>query len=167
MNATLDSTTVIRSYPDLARNLYSMISAAKNEIHLAPRYYEPSIGSVLLSKFAEGLTLRILDSNPSGISFEDRLRTVAQHDTKNRDLILKILATPKIITRVNRLDFSFAVVDGRQCGFELVNPTNPDNFTLALKVDSPDLAKELILVFESMVASAERSKRVTTPKSAT
>ena len=118
MSATLDSVTIIRNYPELARNVYSTITSAKSEIYLATRYYEPSIGSVLLSKFAEGVSLRILDANPSGMSFEYRLRAASLHDAKNRELFLKMLDTPSVITSVERVDFSFVVVDGRQCGFE-------------------------------------------------
>lgn len=164
MSAALDSVRIIRNYQELARNLFSMISSAKSEIYLAARYYEPSIGSLLLTKFAEGVTLRILDSNPSGIGFEDRLRSASQHDTKNRELILKMLAISNTITRVNRLDFSFIVVDGSECGFELVNPVKPDDFALAMKVSNPELAKELILVFQSIAESGERSKRLSIAK---
>ena len=134
----------------MAYTVYSLISSASKEIFLAPRYYEPSVGSKLLSKFAEGVILHILDANAAGIAFDKRLRIASTHDTQNRNLIMKMLDTPGIITKVERLDYSFIVVDGRQCCFELIDPTNPDNFYCALKLDNPELAKKLIGVFEGL-----------------
>ena len=152
-----ESLMLIHNYPDLARELASMISSAEHEIYIAPRYYEPAIGSIVLAKFAQGVSIHMLDSNPSGVSFEDRLRSASVHDMKNRDLILKFLAEPNSLIRIDRLDYSFVVIDGHSCGVELVNPANPENFFCAMKIESNTLAGELIRMFEDLARSQSKN----------
>ena len=144
---------LIRTYPELARELVKMISSATREIYIAPRYYEPAIGSRLLAKFAEGVSIHVLDSNACGVRFEERIRVALTHDAKNRELMQKLLDSPGTIVKTEDLPYSFAVVDGKYCGVELTNPNNPDNFSLALKLESSELAKELIGMFESLAGS--------------
>jgi hypothetical protein len=140
-----------------------MVSSAKYEIYIAPRYYEPAVGNMILTKFAEGIALHILDSDVCGVSFEKRLRTASVHDARNRELILKFLDTPDLLTEVERLDYSFIVVDGKMCGVELVNPTNPDNFSCALKLENENLARELVEIFHSLAESRGESKTSNVP----
>ena len=146
--------TVIRSYPELARELANMISNARTEIYLASRYYEPAVGSKLLAKFAEGVAIHVIDGNSSGVSFEERIRTASAYDSKNRGLILKLLDSPDAIIRVRRLDYSFIVVDGKYCGFELIDPANPDDFNCALRYDDSELAEVLIHTFQNLASVA-------------
>ncbi len=156
-------TKVISTYPDLARELVKMISSAEREIYVAPRYYEPAIGSKILAKFAEGVAVHMLDQNPSGVGFEERLRAASVHDSKNRDLILKYLDAPDSIIRVEKFDYSFVVVDGRSCGVEIVDPANPDNFCCAIKLESTTLAAQLIGIFES-IARSQKPKVLEKPQ---
>ncbi|MCL4517763.1 MAG: hypothetical protein M1587_01035 [Thaumarchaeota archaeon] len=155
--ASENSIALIRSYPELARELLRLISSARREIYLAPRYYEPAIGSKLLAKFAEGVSIHLLDTNACGVYFEERIRTALTHETKNRELMLRLLNTPDAILQCERLDYSFVVVDGKYCGFELVNPSNPDEFNLAVKLESVELAVELIHVFNNLAHNSNFS----------
>ncbi len=158
-----DSVTVTQTFADLARSVSLMISSARREIFFAPRYYEPAIGNKILTKFSEGVTLHVLDANTCGVAFEKRLRSASLHDTKNRDLILKMLDMPDLISEVERLDYSFIVVDGRHCCIELVNPASPDNFNCALTLESEDLGRELIRIFYSLAQSGRVSKSSSAP----
>ena len=162
-NTTLDtrSVTVIKDYADLARHLRQMVSLSKNEIYLAPRYYEPAVGSTVLTKFAEGVGIHILDSDVCGVSFEKRLRTASIHDTKNRELILRFLEAPNLLTEVERLDYSFIVVDGKLCGIELINPASPDDFSSAIRVESEELAQELVKIFNGIAESRGKATEPT------
>ena len=143
-------TKLIRSYPELARELVGIISNARDEIYLASRYYEPAVGSKILQKFAEGVTVHVLDGNSSGVSFEERIRIASTYDIKNRALMLKLLDAPDAIIRSDTLHYSFIVVDGKFCGFELIDPANPDDFNCALRIDDVDLAKVLIHNFDEL-----------------
>ncbi len=146
---------IIQTYPDLARELVKMISSAQREIYIAPRFYEPAIGSRMISKVAEGVSIHMLDANPSAVAFEKRLRAAGTHDLKTRELISKFLDQPNSVVQVKRLDYSFLVVDGHSCGIEIVNPTNPDDFFCAIKLESASLAKELITIFHSLANTGE------------
>ena len=154
-------TAIVRSYSEAARELLKDISVAKREIYLASRFFEPMIGNKLLSKFAEGLSIHILDGNSSGVSFEERIRAASVHDSKNRDLMLKMLDTPDIIIQTNILSYSFSVFDGKHCDVELTNPANPDDFYCAIKMEDSELAKGLIEMFNDLVKSAKpREKEI-------
>ena len=148
-----DSAGLISTFQELAVELAKMISSARKEIYLAPRYYEPAITSRLLAKLAEGIPFHMLDAKACGLALEERLRSAYTHDTKNRSLIQKALDTQGVIVSVERLDYSFVVVDGELCGVELVNPLNPDDFFGALKIRNRDLGSKLIQVFEGLSGS--------------
>ncbi len=148
------SAKMIRSYPQLAREVVSMISSASKEIYLASRYYEASIGSRLLAKFSEGVILHILDGNSSGISFEERIREASKFDTKNRSLMLQLLESPNVRIGSCKLDYSFLVVDRRFCGFEVTNPANPDEFNFGVKLEDSEIAKSLIVTFQNLMGSS-------------
>ena len=141
---------LIRTYPELARELFSAISRAKSEIYIASRYYEPAIGSKLLEKFAEGVSIHVLDSNSSGVTLEERIRSASTHDSKNRSLMLRLLDTPNSFSTTSKLNYSFSIVDGKYCGLELIDPENPDNFTSALKLENTELANQLIAIFQNL-----------------
>lgn len=163
--STENSIVIIKTYPDLARELAKMMSFAKREVFLAPRYYEPAITSKLLSKFVEGVSIHMLDAKACGLALEDRLRAASSHDEKNRELILRFLGAPETLIKVEKLDYSFVVVDGHACGIELVNPVSPDNFYCAIRVESVPLAKELIGIFNDLANSRIRNRStVETPK---
>jgi hypothetical protein len=158
-----NSANIIHTYEDLARDLRQMLSTARSEVFLASRYYEPAIGSALLAKFSEGVIIHLLDSNSSGTTLEKRLRMASTYDTKNRNLILEMLDTPNMFAHVERLDYSFIVVDGKKCGVELVNPANPDNFSCAVKLENENLAKELVEIFHSLAESGAETKPSSSP----
>lgn len=156
---TNDSLAVIRTYPELAIELVKMMSSANNEIYLAPRYYEPSIGNRILAKFSEGVSVHVLDANVCGVSFEERIRVAMLHDSKNRKLMSEFLNSNETIMRADNLPYSFVVVDRRYCGLELTDPRNPETFFCALRFESAELAEELIGMFESLVQSASTMKQ--------
>lgn len=149
---------LIKTYSDLARELARMMSLAQKEIFLAPRYYEPAITSKLFSKFVEGVSIHMLDAKACGLTLEERLREASTHDEKNSELILKFLATPDTLIKVQRLDYSFVVIDGHSCGIELVNQANPDNFYCAIKVDNAPIANALIGIFKDLADLRIRDK---------
>jgi hypothetical protein len=152
-----ESTLLIQSYPDLACEVLKMISSATREIYIAPRYYEPALGSRALEKYAEGVSFHMLDSNACGVAFKKRLSLASAHDNKNRGAILKLVDAPDGLVSVEKIDYSFIVVDGRYCCVELINPVNPDEFYCALKIESESLGEKLIGIFRSIAGSAKNS----------
>lgn len=158
-----DPPSVIRTFPDLAMELVKMMSSATSDIHLASRYYEPAIGNRLLAKFAEGVSIHVLDANASGVSLEERMRAAMTHDVKNRQLMSRLLDSKNAIIRAHRLPYSFVVVDRRLCGVELTDPRNPDNFQCAVRLENSELAEELIGMFESLAQSVLGNPHVSSP----
>ena len=159
MNPGNASTKLIRSYPELASELVGMISSARREIYLASRYYEPLIGGKLLTKFMEGVSVNILDGNSSGISFEQRILEAGRYLTENRNAMREFLESPKVKIRSCKLDYSFIVIDGRECGFEVLNPASPDEFNFAIELDDTEVATNLIGIYQALLRSERVSKR--------
>ena len=147
-----------RSYAELVRGLLDLVGIAQKEIFLASKYYEPVISAKLLQKFAGGVALHILDGNSSGISFEERIRQVAAVDTTNRALLLKLLDSPTVEIKTAEVPFSFIVVDGKHCGFEVVDPMNPDEFYFAIRVEDSSIASKLIESFHQLINHPRRQR---------
>jgi hypothetical protein len=156
VNTNITTAKLIQSYAELASGVVRMISDAKREIHLASRYYEPLIGSKLIAKFGEGLNINVLDGNSSGTSFEERIREASKFDTERRSLLRELLDSPKVTLRSCRLDYSFIVVDGQRCGFEVLNPLNPHDFNFAIEISDTEIAKNLIGIFHDLSSHGQR-----------
>jgi predicted transcriptional regulator len=139
---------LIGSYPDLVEALLQMLDLAQTEIHMASRFYEPSVGSALVAKFAHGVSLNILDDNPSGTSFVSRVRESAKADSKNRQVLLKLLDSPIVKVGSGGLGLSFAIVDRKYCQIELLNPLSPNEFFAALQIEDRDFVARLIEIFD-------------------
>ena len=121
----------------------------------------------MLAKFAEGVSVHLLDANVCGVSFEERIRAAMAYDAKNGKLMSEFLNSNDTIMKASSLPYSFGVIDRKFCGLELVDPRNPDNFFCALKCESGELAEELIGMFESLTRSPSIGKcsdsRLTVP----
>jgi hypothetical protein len=151
---------VIGSYPELVEALLKLLDIAKTEVHIASRFYEPSVGSALVAKFAGGVSLNILDGNPSGTVLVERIRQAASVDTKNRDPLLKFLDSPRVKIASGGLGFSFAIVDRRYCGIELVNPLNPSEFFAAAEFEDGQFAARMIEIFNDVMSKAPENKEI-------
>ena len=145
---------VLDSYQEVVRTTLDGIGNATSEIHLASTYYEPIIGNKLVEKFAQGVHLNILDGNPSGTSFVERIREAARADPKKRDLLYSLLESPNVKIGKANIQYSFFVLDRFHCGVELMHPLNPSQFNLGFTVDSSKLAEKLIQQFETVISGA-------------
>lgn len=139
---------ILKSYEEVVRSIVEIIRKAREEIYLASRYYEPIVGSKLVQKFAEGVSLNILDGNPSGTTFIDRVREAARVPTKDREILTKLLESPKARIRNARIDYSFIVVDRLHSEFEIIDTQNPNSFSGAVQTDEQEIADRLIRVFK-------------------
>ena len=138
---------ILKSYDEIVRTVVDLVQLAREEIYLASRYYEPVVGNNLVQKFAEGISLNILDGNPSGTTFVDRIREAARFPTRERDLLKTLLDSPKVRIERAKIEYSFIVVDRFHCAFELHNPLNPTQFYKAIRIDESELADTLIELF--------------------
>ena len=146
---------VWNSYQALVRSTLNLVGLAKVEVHLASTYYEPIIGSKLVEKFAQGISLNVLDGNPSGTTFVERIREAARIDSKNRDILNALLESPRVKIRNAGIRYSFIVVDRVHCGFELLDPLVPTQFNMAIQIDDVGLAEKLIEQFERVMSETD------------
>lgn len=155
-------TKIIYTYEELVDSVLRLIESARTEIFLASRYYEPSVGLRLIGKFGEGVSLNLLDDNPSGTSLVSRLQA-ALDDPATHSLAKAMLESPKVRVSRRVLEYSFIVVDGEYCEIEIVNPLTPQEFNLALGFKDEELSRRMIGFFEKLLTSEKRIKD-TTPK---
>ena len=146
--------TVFSTYDDLVKESLRLISSAKSEIFIASRYFELDVSNLLLEKFREGVALNILDGNPSGATLVSRLRA-ALDNPESRSLAEAVLKSSKVRIKRSTLEYSFIVVDGENCGVEIVNPLNPQEFNLAIELSDKKLSQKMINLFEDQCKSAE------------
>ncbi len=147
---------VMKTYDELTKEVLKLIGSAKKSIYIASRYHEPNVSYRIMEKFGEGVSLNILDGNPSGTSFALRLKA-ALNDPANNLLAKAMLESDKVRLRNRVLDYSFIVVDEKYCGFEVVNPLSPHEFNLAVEFIDQEVSQKLIDIFEKLWLSSETS----------
>lgn len=147
-------TKIMSTYDELVREILRLIDLARSEIYIASRYYEPNVSLRIMEKFGEGVSLNILDGNPSGTSLVTRLKT-ALNDPATHSLAKAMLESPKVRIKNRILEYSFIVVDGQYCGFEVVNPLNPHGFNLAVEFKNQEISRKMIDLFENLWTSSE------------
>ncbi|MCP8305291.1 MAG: hypothetical protein H3Z50_07505 [archaeon] len=148
---------VFRTFEELASYGRLIIGVAQDEIFIASRYYDPIVSQKLIEKFAEGVKLNILDGNPPGSTLSNRLKSVLKADTnpKTIALVKSYIESPKVRIRETELDYSFFVIDGVRCGFEVPNIVNPHEFALGIEFEDRDFAHRMIELFEKLWEKAE------------
>ncbi|OHE54580.1 MAG: hypothetical protein A3K61_02660 [Thaumarchaeota archaeon RBG_16_49_8] len=95
-----------------------------------------------------------MDGNPSGATLVSRLRA-ALDNPESRSLAEAVLKSSKVRIKRSTLEYSFIVVDGENCGVEIVNPLNPQEFNLAIELSDKKLSQKMINLFEDQCKSAE------------
>lgn len=145
---------IMNTYNELMKEVLRLISLAENEIFIASRYYEPNVSLKLMEKFRECVTLNILDGNPSGTSLTSRLKS-ALNDPSMRIIAKDMLDSNKVRIKNKILNYSFIVVDGNYCGFEIIDPLNPHEFNIAAEFKDHRVSQKMINLFENLWASSE------------
>jgi predicted transcriptional regulator len=147
---------IISTYEELIKEVLRLIELARTEIHIASRYHEPQVSKRLIEKFAEGVSLNILDGNPSGTSLVSRLQAASTaSNPATQALVRAVLESPRVRIRNLPLEYSLVVVDRLYCGFEQVNPLNPHEFNLAVEFGDAELSQRMVVLFERLWNSAE------------
>jgi predicted transcriptional regulator len=166
-NKNLEPVKIIKSYEGLSKEVLKLIDSAKTEIFIASRYYEPQVSLRLMRKFSEGVSLNILDGNPSGTPLQTRLEA-ALKDPKTQQLAKAMLESPKVRLKTKLLTYSFIITDGEYCGFEVVDPLKPHEFNLAVEFRDEEISNKMKIIFENLWKTQEIvTKKVPAKKSKT
>jgi predicted transcriptional regulator len=148
---------IIYTYEELVDRVLRLIGSAKKEIFLASRYYDPKVSLLLMKKFEEGVSLNLLDDNPSGTTLISRLN-VAMSDPSTQSTAKAILESPKVRIQSHALEYSFLVVDGAHCQVEIVDGAKPGEFNFAVEVNDHQICRKMIAVFEKTMLSVRNIK---------
>ena len=158
----LTSFRVVNQYDDLIVEVLKVLDNAEKEVYFATRYYDPHVSAKIFEKFANGVTIHILDGNPEQISVESRLAAIIRTppNRETAEMVKKITKSTRFdLKRLPELPLSFMVVDGIQVVYDTVNFINPEQFTIAIsKYDDAYMAQRFIEYFKLL------SKDATTPK---
>jgi predicted transcriptional regulator len=143
---------IIYTYDELVDRVAKLAESAKTEIFLASRYHDPAVSRLLMKKFEEGVSLNLLDDNPSGTTLVSRLQS-AMHDPATRSIAKTILESPRVKIGRSTLACSFMVVDRKYCQFEIVNCLTPNKFNFAVELVDQQISGKLIDIFEKLMVS--------------
>ncbi len=153
---------VIQTYDELVESVFKLIQSARKEIFLASRYYDPNVSRLLMSKFNEGVTLHLIDDNPSGTTLVTRLQA-ALDNPAIQSVAKAILESPRVRIGESALEYSFIVIDGEHCQFEIVNRLTPGEFNFAIEVNNKQVSLKMISIFEKIMASEKTVIHVAAP----
>lgn len=140
---------MIQEYGDLAKKLVEEIRQAKKSVLLASNYVEPSVVEAQMKAQRRGVKFKVLLSR----------ETMSKRMTK-----LKLLLSPKIFLNLMEftksmknnddwfreadLSFSFCIVDGRKCYFEL--PPVESEFSIAFYLLDEIISQRFSNLFEKL-----------------
>lgn len=153
VNSThLSGFAVIKDFNRLIIETMKLMENAQKEVYFASRYHDPHVASKTFEKFAQGVTLHILDGNPEPISVENRLNAILRTPPNREtfELINNMIKSSRFdLKKATTLPASFLVVDGIQVIYETINYANPEQFTVALAhYDDSYLGQQFIKYFE-------------------
>ncbi len=162
VNSThLSGFAIIKDYKQLITEAIKMLDNARQEVYFASRYHDPHVSAKIFEKFSDGVTIHLLDGNPEQQSLESRLNAVLRVPPNKRtfDLVNSMIRSSRFDLKRADIPISFIIVDGVQVGYEIVNYSNPEQFTVGIaNYDDPYLAKGFITYFNLL------SKNATTPR---
>lgn len=158
VNAThLSGFTIIKDFNGLINEAIKVLDNAHGEVYFASRYHDPHVAAKLVEKFAQGVKLHILDSNPEQISLENRLNAILR-TPPNKETFEKVnemIRSPRFDLKRKEVPISFMVIDGIQVVYETVNYSSPEQFTIALSVyDDTYMAQRFITYFDLLSKDA-------------
>ncbi len=154
----LSSFNIIKDFNGLVIEVIKLLYNAQREIFFASRYHDPSVSARMIEKFNEGINLHILDGNPDGISFENRINAILRTPPNNETLqsVKKMLRSARFELKKKDIPVSFLVVDGQHVVYESVNFNDPEQFTVGIAAyNDPYLAQRFINYFKLLVHDAK------------
>jgi hypothetical protein len=153
----LSGFTIVKDFEQLVHEVGKLLEGAQEQIYFATRYHDPKISAKLLQLHRKGITLNLLDGNPTQTSLESRLNAVLRtpHNKESYELVQEMIKSPRFNLRTCPVPVSFAVIDGRQAAFEVISPANPQDFTIGIAShDDAYLAQTLVKYFDSLAKAA-------------
>jgi hypothetical protein len=167
-NTYLSGFNIVKDFDQLIVEVMRLLDNAGKEIYFASRYHDPHVSDLTFKKFSEGVSVHIMDGNPSSITLENRINAVIRgpSDQKTYDMIQNIVRSPRFeLFRLETLQTSFLVVDGKQVIYETVNYANPEEFTTAIATyDDSYLAERYIKYFNVLKQNAKTPKLIQTTR---
>ena len=154
----LSSFNIIKDFNSLVIEVIKLLYNAQREIFFASRYHDPSVSARMIEKFNEGINLHILDGNPEGISFENRINAILRTPPNNgtRQSVKKMLRSARFELKKKDIPVSFLVVDGQHVVYESVNCNDPEQFTVGIAAyNDPYLAQRFINYFKLLAHDAK------------
>jgi predicted transcriptional regulator len=151
---------VLASYERLVERIVEEIKASKEEILLATRYIDNKVVDSLFKAMNRGVNTKGIIAKEN---LEDRFNKLELMLSPSLMLsIVQYFSDPEIgdSIRDGNVPFSFCIMDGRHCFFELPSMGNHD-FSISFFVDDEEIGKKFTKMFNALW---EISEAKTIPK---
>jgi predicted transcriptional regulator len=145
---------VLSSYEKLVEKLVEEINASKDYIHLASRYIDNKVVDSIFQAMKRGVKSKGIIANENLENKFNKLELIL-----SPSLILSMLqyfSDPEIgdSMRDGHVPFSFCIIDGQRCFFELPSVGNRD-FAIAFFVEDNEIGARFTKIFNSVWEMSE------------
>lgn len=145
---------VLPSYDRLVERIVEEIKASKEEILLATRYTDNKVIDCLFKAQARGVRNKVIMAKEN---LEDKVNKLQLMLSPGMVMsLLEYLNDPDLddLLRDGNVPFSFCIMDGGHCFFELPSMGNHD-FSIAFFVDDEEIGERFTKMFDTLWESAE------------
>lgn len=145
---------VLPSYDRLVERIVEEIKASKEEILLATRYTDNKVIDCLFKAQARGVRNKVIMAKEN---LEDKVNKLQLMLSPGMVMsLLEYLNDPDLddLLRDGNVPFSFCIMDGGHCFFELPSMGNHD-FSIAFFVDDEEIGERFTKMFSTLWESAE------------
>ncbi len=145
---------VLPSYEKLVEKLDEEIKASKDYIHLASRYIDNKVVDSIFKAMNRGINTKGIMAREN---LEDKFNKLELLLSPSLVLsMLRYFSDPEIgdIMRDGNVPFSFCIIDGQHCFFELPSMGNHD-FAIAFFVEDKEIGVRFTKIFNSLWEMSE------------
>ena len=145
---------VLPSYERLVERIIEEIMASKEEILLATRYIDNKVIDSMFKAQTRSVKSKVIMAKEN---LEDKVNKLKLMLSPGLVMsLLEYLNDPDLddLARDGNVPFSFCIMDGRHCFFELPSMGNHD-FSIAFFVDDEEIGERFTKMFNSLWESAE------------
>ena len=144
-----NSAKTILTYQELVDTTVKLTERSQRKLYVASRYEDFSAVEGGWRAISRGVTIRSIISRTR---YTDRMKIVQMMVTNPRyvKILYDLWHSEEIQIRFREIPFSFMVVDGRDCSFEIANPA-AEGFFAAIEIQNcKSLCSRLIEIFDHL-----------------
>lgn len=148
--AESNNAKIIDNYESMVVDIIDICDESENNILLASNYVDVRVIEAVIRSHDRGVNFRLIMGEKASQSKLNQLRLMLS--PRFAKAMIEFMSIPDDLgemTRVTKLAYSFCIIDGFHCVYEVINPTDME-FLCASIIEDKRLAEKMICSFERL-----------------